>query len=410
MRANGSKWVAALVVLTAACGGGGSGTASSTSQSSATASAGSTTTTTEAVAGFAASEITAGDQHACALDPDGAAYCWGYNRMGQLGDGTGTDSRAPVAVAGNLRFKALSAGRYFTCGLTSAGATWCWGDNSRAELGDGTTGKGGDTENRLAPVEVLGAIKFEELVTGQLHVCGRTATGETWCWGVYSSGELGNDASPDQPQPTRSAVGLVFDSLAAAGSSSCGLAAGGVTSCWGNNTFGQLGNGTKSNAPQPAPSQTVGPVRFTSVAMGRAHACGLDAEGAAWCWGGNTYGQLGDGTKDERLTPTAVLGDHRFSALTGGTTHTCGLARDGAAWCWGANSVGQLGDGAGNAAEDRLSPVAVAGGIAFTRLSAGEEFTCGLAKDGSAYCWGSNGVLGNGTRDASTEPVLVSAV
>jgi alpha-tubulin suppressor-like RCC1 family protein len=289
-------------------------------------------------------------------------------------------------------------------------AVWCWGSNGSGELGDGTTGKGGPTEDRLVPVAVLGGIAFEEIVTGQLHVCGRTAAGEAWCWGAYPSGQLGNDARPDQVQPTRSAAGVTFTSLTASGTTTCGLTAEGVAWCWGNNTFGQLGNGAKTNAAVHVAGVVTGPTRFTSLSMGRAHTCGVDADGAAWCWGGNTYGQLGDGTKDERLIPTAVLGDHRFASLSAGTTHTCGVAKDGAAWCWGANSVGQLGDGVKSTAEDRTSPVAVAGGISFTAVSAGEDYTCGIAKDASAYCWGSSGVLGNGTRDPSTAPVRVRAV
>jgi alpha-tubulin suppressor-like RCC1 family protein len=402
-----------FALLLAACGGddGGDDDGSpTTEQTTTTESDDSPTTTTAEEPGFEASVIAAGDQHACALDPDGRAYCWGYNRMGQLGDGTGEDSRSPVAVAGDLQFTTLSAGRYFTCGISTDGATWCWGENAFGQLGDGTSGEGGDDQNRLEPVEVLGDLTFAELVTGQVHVCGRTDAGEAWCWGAYASGQLGNDARPEQTQPSRSAADLGLDSLAAGGTSSCGLPADGVAWCWGNNTFGQLGDGTVTNAAQHEPRAVTGPVRFTALTMGRAHACGLDADGAAWCWGGNSYGQLGDESTDDRLTPTAVTGDHQFVSLTSGLDHTCGLDTDGAAWCWGANTVGQLGDGTGADSEDRTSPVAVVGDLSFTELSAGEEFTCGLADDGGAWCWGSGGVNGDGTIDTSTEPVPVAAI
>ena len=201
---------------------------------------------------------------------------------------------------------------------------------------------------------------------------------------------------PDPSRPSRAApaADLVFDSLAAAGTSSCGLAGDGAAWCWGNNTFGQLGDGTVTNAARRAPRLVTGPVRFASLTMGRTHACGLDADGAAWCWGENSYGQLGDESVDDRLTPTAVAGDHEFVSLAGGTEHTCGIDTDGAAWCWGANTVGQLGDGTGDEAEDRTSPVAVVGDHTFTALSAGEEFTCSgaVTDDGTAS------VLGVGRR------------
>ena len=87
--------------------------------------------------GLEATAVAAGDQHACGLYADGAAYCWGYNEMGQLGDGTNEDSSSPVAVAGGHTFTTLSAGRYFTCGLDEEGAAWCWGANSLGQLGNG---------------------------------------------------------------------------------------------------------------------------------------------------------------------------------------------------------------------------------------------------------------------------------
>lgn len=400
----------ALVVL--ACGGGGDdderqGDAAPTTTTSTTEKATTSTTEAEAPAGFEVTEIAAGDQHVCALDPNGAAWCWGYNRMGQLGDGTNEDSLVPVEVAGGRRFTALSAGRYFTCGLDEAGAAHCWGDNSSGAIGDGTTGAGSSDQNRAAPAAVLGGLSFDELVTGQLHVCGRTATAEAWCWGAYPSGQLGNDARPDQTQPSRSAVDLQLVSLAASGTTSCGLERAGAAWCWGNNTFGQLGDGTKTNAPQHVPRPVIGGVAFTTLTLGRTHGCGLDGDGAAWCWGGNTAGQLGDGTVEERLAPVEVAGGHRFASLSGGVAHTCGITDEGEAWCWGGNPSGQLGDG--TAFDDRLEPTAVVGGLQFSSLAAGEEYTCGVEDGtGTAWCWGAAGTLGSGADRGSEEPAPVA--
>ena len=153
-----------------------------------------------------------------------------------------------------------------------------------------------------------------------------------------------------------------------------------------------------------------GATPFESLTLGRTHACGIDAAGAAFCWGGNVHGILGDGTLEERLTPTAVAGDHEFTLLSAGVEHTCGIDADGAAWCWGANHVGQLGDGSGTDGEDRTTPTAVVGDLTFTTLAAGEEFTCGITTDDIAVCWGANtvGLLGAGLDAGTTEPVQVS--
>ena len=408
-----------LVVLTcgfalASCGDDGGEAAPTTTAPATTASvtttAAATTTgpTTTVVAGFTAEQVVAGDQHVCALTADGTAYCWGYNGKGQLGDGTTTDRKVPTPVSGTTKFARLAAGRYFTCGLTSAGATWCWGDNSSGQLGNGATGAGNDSQNKNAPVLVGGNIVLASIVAGQNHVCGLNAAGAAYCWGSYPSGQLGNASGQDQTAPGRSAATLTLKILALGGDThSCGLTtADGSAHCWGNNSFGQLGDGKKSNAAQRDPSAVTGGLKFTTLTLGRTYTCGLTADGSAYCWGSNTAGQLGDGTLEERLAPVKAAPALKFTSLTA-NEHTCGLTSDGTAYCWGANGFGQL--GAGNSGGQQTAATAVTGGLKFSSLSAGEEFTCGVATDKTVYCWGSNrvGWLGDGTDVQRTSPTKV---
>jgi len=102
-----------------------------------------------------------------------------------------------------------------------------------------------------------------------------------------------------------------------------------------------------------------GGVTWVSIAAGNDHTCGLTSGGAAYCWGLNGDGQLGDNTTTQRLTPVAVQqGGVTFASITGGADHTCGLTSGGAAYCWGDNSNGRLGD---NTMTQRLTPAAVGG-------------------------------------------------
>jgi len=146
---------------------------------------------------------------------------------------------------------------------------------------------------------------------------------------------------------------------------------------------------------------------LVQLTAGESHTCGLTTSGAAYCWGGNFVGQLGNGDTISRLEPEVVLGGRVFTALTAGNGHTCGLTDDGAAYCWGLNSAGQLGTGE---TTNQPGPVEVSGGRTFSSISAGGVHTCAVGTAGAAYCWGSNssGALGDGTGVESSIPVPVS--
>ena len=226
---------------------------------------------------------------------------------------------------------------------------------------------------------------------------------------------------------TDAGQGSQFTSLVAGGYHTCGLVSGGTAYCWGWNGSGQLGDGTSVNpsdwnsADRLVPVAVGGGRTFTALVAGDGHTCGLASGGTAYCWGGNPYGQLGDGTSGvnwgnsaNRLVPVAVSGGRTYTALVVGQVHTCGLATGGTAYCWGWNVYGQLGDGTsgvnGDSSANRLVPVAVSGGQTYTALVAGYQHTCGLATGGTAYCWGGNGSgqLGDGTSTKRTVPVAVS--
>jgi alpha-tubulin suppressor-like RCC1 family protein len=281
--------------------------------------------------GIAFASISSGDNHTCgvALSPKGAAYCWGQNSAGQLGDGSKTDRYTPTLVSGGINFFSVSAGNGFTCGLAVDGNAYCWGPSS-AELGTGSY------QQTSVPVRVASSVPFASIGTGLQHACGLGTDGLAYCWG--NGGFLGNGVVSDtaHSRPVAVTGNIKFREFRTTYTGGCGIAQNDQTYCWG----GVLGGSVVS------PTVVPGGLTFSSLGSGPTanHACGITATRVAYCWGIDTYGQLGDNTSAPiRTSPVAVLGGIAFASIAGGASHSCGLTATGAAYCWGNNDFFQLG-------------------------------------------------------------------
>jgi alpha-tubulin suppressor-like RCC1 family protein len=354
--------------------------------------------------------IDAGGTHSCGLTSAGQPWCWGRNAVGQLGDSTASSTLVPVATyqSGWSSFSSITAGGLHTCALTSAGAAWCWGTNGDGRLGDGTVNLG------LAPVLVQGGITFASLSAGDAHTCGLDSSGQAYCWGNNSYGQLGDSTKVGSTSPgaVHQPAGVTFTQIASGARHSCALTSAGQAYCWGYNGDGQLGIGAALQSLVPAAVSQPGGVTFTSIYTEYQHTCGLTSGGQAYCWGLNGSGQLGDNTTTTpRKTPVAVQqsGGLTFVSLTTGSSHSCGLTSGGQEYCWGADSNGQLGIGS---LSPSLVPVAVSQpvGVTFSQVSTGSVHNCALDGNGQAWCWGRNnwGQVGDGTTTQRTSPVAVS--
>jgi alpha-tubulin suppressor-like RCC1 family protein len=385
--------------------------------------------------------VSAGVGHTCAIDAAGAAWCWGNNDYGQLGDGTTTGRQTPVAVvapsgaASSPTFVDISAGEDHTCARTSTGSAWCWGMDADGQLGDGPTSAEhchGPYPCSTRPVAVLppaggsAALAFIDIDAGRYFTCGVASAGAGYCWGFGGDGQLGVLAgNPSFPlavaPPDGSTTPLKFVDIDAGRLHSCAVAVGGGAWCWGRNVAGQVGNGSSSFDPASTdtpvavvpPSGSTTPVIFANVSAARDGSCGLASNGAAWCWGPGGLGELGNGATapDDcggpcSTRPVAVSGSHVFSIVSNGSNTSCGLTTSGEAWCWGYGSGGRLGNGSST---NSNVPVAVSGGIRFVQLDAGGNHACAVTADGAIWCWGENadGQLGNGSTTSSAVPVRV---
>ena len=236
--------------------------------------------------------LTRGTEHACGLAADGSAYCWGSNRLGQLGDGeTSSSTKAgAVAVATGQTFAAISAGANHTCALTRDGVAYCWGLNDTGELGQALVANvcGGFPCNRL-PVRVESTVRFDTISAGFGHTCALSDS-HAYCWGRNDRGQLGSaraDDSCDWAVCNTSPIRVVgvdrFESISAGGDHTCGIS-GGIAYCWGSNQYGQLG-------ADSTVKQSVRPLRVpmnepaASVAARGIRTCVTGVSGRVRCWG-----------------------------------------------------------------------------------------------------------------------------
>ncbi|MAG36986.1 MAG: hypothetical protein CL878_12190, partial [Dehalococcoidia bacterium] len=274
------------------------------------------------------------------------------------------------------------------------------------------------TAGLTAPIEVATSVTFLEVIgpfavlaAGRDHSCGVTTDGRAFCWGANYQGQLGlgTELTWAAAVPTLVPGALTFTTISAGASHTCALADDGTAYCWGANYQGQLGLGTELTGTVGVPTPVSGALTFTEISAGDVHTCALADDGTGYCWGDNFNGQLGDGATTDQTTPAPVtmpLGV-TLTTISAGDQYTCAVADDGTAYCWGYNFNGQLGDGT---FDQRTVPTAVSGGLNLTAIIAADDHTCALASDGAAYCWGynGNGQLGDGTTTQQNTPTAVS--
>ena len=348
----------------------------------------------------------------CGIRYDGKGYCWGDNYYGWLGNGNNNNSATTTAVymSGALAGKTLKS-ISGSCAIASDNNAYCWGYNREGNLGIGTSGSGTDSNVPVAvsTAGVLAGKTIKKISSSGSSTCVIASDDNAYCWGNNSSGKLGdgtmtNSAYPIAVDTSGALAGKTIKDISVGAYQTCAIASDDNAYCWGDDNYGTLGqNGTNFSSVPVAVNRSgalAGKTIKNIIVNGLRTACVIASDNNVYCWGLNSYGAVGDGTNTTRRVPAQVI---NTGALAGKTVKhiagassgaVCAIASDNKAYCWGNNNMGGLGNGTVGGSSNIPVSVQMSGMIGnrnLKALSGGASAVCAIATDNTGYCWGSMG-------------------
>jgi alpha-tubulin suppressor-like RCC1 family protein len=293
--------------------------------------------------------------------------------------------------------RTLAAGYAHSLAILPDGALWAWGDNKFGQLGDGTM----DIRNRL--IQIGADTDWMSVTAGQTHSTALKKDGSLWVWGSNERGKLAmeRDEALDAITSTRSGCIVCqvrcrtapvqiqsktkWACIAAGENHTAAIKEDGTLWAWGCNRYGQVGDGTKEDRHRP--TQVGKDKDWTALAAGSDSTFAIKRDGSLWAWGGNTYCELGDGTEEDRNRPTRIGEDTDWAkVVTDG--HTMAFKKDGSLWAWGRNYHGQMGLPGDEYKHRVRAPVRVGDAKDWTMVAPSYERSAAVKKDGTLWTWG----------------------
>jgi alpha-tubulin suppressor-like RCC1 family protein len=351
-------------------------------------------------------------------------YSWGFNTVGQLGEGSTTNRSFPASLtgAGTVYWENVAAGAGWGAAVRFDGTLWTWGINNLGQLGIGST------TNRSSPGTVAGGgTTWDQVACASSFGIAVKNDGSLWTWGNNAIGQLATNNTTARSSPST----IVFAGLPGSGANNdwkyvaaggfgniggyaASIKANGALYLWGNNASGQLGTGATTS--RLSPSLVAGGGEWDKIALApenspaNTHTIAIKTDGSLWSWGGNGNGQLGTGDTSPRSSPGSLIAPangYKWKDVSCGIYCSAAVKTDGTLWTWGKNSAGVLGD---NTTTNRSSPGTVAGGgTTWRQVYVTGNCASAIKTDGTLWSWGNNaiGVLGDGTSFNRSSPGTV---
>lgn len=315
------------------------------------------------------------------------------------------------AEAGSTDWQEISAGSASSCGLATTHRLYCWGSDSYGQLGDNQ-----QHVSQRRPVQVYPfSSDWASVSVGWSHVCAVKTSGRLYCWGTSEDGALANGGRYNFTGTPVEIVGgsTKWASVSAGVWHTCAIKTTGRLYCWGVNSFGQLGSNT-SGRQRHVPTEVAGAsTKWRSVSAGSQRTCATKVTGRLYCWGSDDRGGLGNGGSNRsRRAPVEVAGGAtNWSSVQVGGGHVCALTTTGHLYCWGDDDFGALGDNPSIGA--RSTPTQVAANRAdwsSVSVGAAARHTCAIRTTGNLYCWGYDEVGQLGLGDVSSHHYIPTEV
>jgi len=332
----------------------------------------------------------------------GQLWMTGGNSFGTLGNGTAILTSSPVqTIAQGTNWSQISQRNHHTAAIKRDGSLWTWGNGGVGVLGDGTT------INKCSPVQTISQGTDWKLVSaGGYHVAAIKTDGSLWLWGRGGHGNLATNNTTSQCSPVQTiSAGRNWKSVSTGWYHTVALKTDGTLWTWGCNVGGQLGDGTTISKCSPIQTISQGN-NWKTVSAGACQTGGVKTDGTLWLWGGNTIGQLGDGTTISNCSPVQTISQgNNWRTVSLGCSVGAGIKTDGTLWLWGRNDYGQLGNGNNTC---NSSPVqTISQGCNWRSVDNFGNAVGAIKTDGSLWVWGRNGsgTLGDGTALSRSSPV-----